>query len=178
MEKIVKKEIIILIVIMFSSKIIFSQSFSIVEKIENLCATNNVIHYYIDEVPSTKMLTFSIDELKIDRENINVHFFSEVDDIFEIYVNGIHYSTKNINTTLYEENGEFKAKARILRIKFPVENNSFLLRIESNKYGCFETEVRKNFPMLYLKYFNNTWYLTHTNVFRLVSAYFLEDAKD
>lgn len=177
MEMIVKKRnsSLILMCFLFISLLqAQDSSSSIIEKIENECNGTENIHYYANETPVDKNLTFSLDEMKISKTQCRLHFFSEVDDEFTLYINGTVYKTTKVNTIpSVKEDSIAKGNAIILEIDYPEGNDKFTLRVESNKYGCFETEVRKEHPMLYVKYWDNTWYLSHTTVFRVPAKHFM-----
>ncbi len=173
MEKIVKQKWNMFLALLMLSNLLIAQT-SILEKIENKCNGSKLIHYYLEETPNDNNLIFSLDEMKINKTQCRLNFFSEVDDEFTIYVNGDVYKTTKVNTipTVKEDNIA-KGNAIILEIDYPEGNDKFTLRVESNKYGCFETEARKEHPMLYVKYWDDKWYLSHTTVFRLPAKHFM-----
>ena len=173
MEKIVKQKWNIFLVFLMLN-IISNAQMSLIQEIVNECNGIKVKHYYLNETPNDDDLTFSLDEMKISKTQCRIHFFSEVDDEFTLYINGTLYKKEKVNTTpSVEEDGIARGNAIILEIDYPNGENTFNLRVESNKYGCFETEVRKEHPMLYIKYWDKTWYLSHTTVFWLPTGHFM-----
>ncbi len=173
MEKIVKQKWNMFLALLMLSNLLIAQT-SILEKIENECNGSKLIHYYLEETPNDNDLIFSLDEMKINKTQCRLNFFSEVDDEFTIYVNGDVYKKENVNTIpSVKEDGVARGRAILFKIDYPQGDDKFILRVESNKYGCFETEARKEHPMLYIKYLDNTWYLSHTNVFWLPTGHFM-----
>jgi hypothetical protein len=173
MEKIVRKYLIFTVVTVLAT---FAHgqtpNSTVIDKTENFCNSKKAYHYYSIESPSKEKYTVSTEKMGIDTDKLNLHFFSEVDDKFIISVNGRQHLTTNVNTR-YVDGGN----TRVIRIPFPNGSESFTLKVTSLKYGCFETEVRKQHPMLYIKYFNNEWYLDHNTVFEIPYFYFLKDKR-
>ena len=144
-----------------------------IEKRVDNCGTTSATHYYLIEEADMKRYTVSPAEMGINSNVLNLHFFSEVKDRFKIYVNGALHSDISVNTML-EDGG----KTRLLDIAFPTGSDSFTLRVESTKYGCFETEARKQHPMLFIKYSDNDWSLDHNTVFKIPQFYFMTNPKN
>ncbi len=146
---------------------------TITEKFENICENTRVTHYYSIEEASMDRYTIAPSVMGINTDVLNLHFFSEVEDQFKIYVNGQLHSDIFVNTTL-EDGGN----TRLLDVEFPQGQDTFLLRIESLKYGCFETEARKRHPMLYIKHSNDKWWLDHNTVFEIPQFHFLKKPRN
>ena len=66
-------------------------------------------------------------------------------------------------------------KQTIFEFPYPQGQSKATLRVTSLKYGGFETEIRKVFPMLYAKYRYNKWSLVHNNLFIIKGYGFLKD---
>ncbi|MGY5352460.1 hypothetical protein ACXGQW_07840 [Wenyingzhuangia sp. IMCC45533] len=148
----------------------FSQS---INDRQSECGVNIIYHYYVNETANNSKMIFSLEKFNIDENAFHLFFYSEVKDNFEITIDGQFYKRDSINTeTLIEEDGLIKIYPYRLDIIFPQNKNSFVLKVDSVRYGCFETVVYKEYPMLYVKYFKNSWYLTHSNAFRFSGLYF------
>jgi hypothetical protein len=174
MEKIVRIVTLNIILCVINSAMTnaqVSESRIIIEEIQNRYGNNEVIHYYLKEQPNISEYTVSTESMNLTPNVLNVHFYSEVADSFTFYVNDELIARKDINTM--QRDGKISAYA--FEINFPSANDEFTLKVISSKYGSFETEARKAHPMLYLKNFNNTWYLAHTNVFRIPFMNFLKN---
>lgn len=174
MEKTAKYNLWIILALLMS---LFTNGQSIndtvIEKFETICGNTKVEHFYSIEEASIERYTISPQVMDINTNVLNLHFLSEVNDNFKIYVNKDLHSDIAVNTT-FEAGGN----TRLLDIEFPDGKDSFILRIESNKYGCFETEARKKHPMLYVKYFTNYWSLDHNTVFEIPQFHFLKKTRN
>ena len=177
MEKIVRIVALNIVLCVINSAITNAQvsnSRIIVEEIQNRSGNNEVIHYYLKEQPNISEYTVSTESMNLTPNVLNVHFYSEVDDRFTFYVNDEIYARKDINTVQLDG----KISAYVFEINFPLGYETFTLKVISSKYGSFVTEARKEHPMLYVKNFDNTWYLAHTDVFRIRSMNFLKNASN
>ena len=142
--------------------------------VENLFSYNGkkVHETYSVEIPGFDgAMTYRPEELGVKIDHLNIQFFSEVDGIFNFYLNEELIMTKNVNTVI-DQNGNLP-NLIFYPIKFPAGYNRATLKVTSVKYGQFQTEIRKNYPMLYLKRFDNEWYLDHTTVVQLPFQFFL-----
>jgi len=171
MEKTVNSRILWISLSILITNVSLGQSNpTVIDNFTNNCGSTKVNHYYSVEEPDDKKYTFSPVEMKINTDLLNLHFYSEVNDDFKIYVNGSLHSDILVNTKL-----ESGGRTRLVKIDFPNGTDKFTLRLVSTKYGCFETEVRKQHPLLYIKYLSNTWHLDHNTVFELPQMYFMND---
>ncbi|MGY6649135.1 hypothetical protein [Wenyingzhuangia sp. IMCC45574] len=178
MEQVVKNKFTIsLIVVLFIMNYSFSQKKIIVEQIENTCGTHNATHYYSTEEPDESELKFSLDEFGIDKEVLNLYFYSEFKDSFSIYIDNILFKTVSINTESYIKDHSIAFDIFSISLNYPTNKEKFELRVESNLYGCFKTEVRKEYPILYVKFSNGHWYLSHKDIYLEPSMYFLYNSK-
>jgi len=186
MEKIVKdKYISLLIVVLFCCNFVKAQQtdgFTIIEEsLTPPCGVNGMKsrNLYLDEV-AVAGESLSLGQFSNNNEDreFRVHFFSEVEDTFKFYINGVLKETVNINTkpTVNSE-GKKENKPIALAFKFADGQTKFDFKMESTKYGCFETEARIAHPMLYLKYHQEMWYIDHSNVFRFPFIFFMRNTR-
>lgn len=175
MEKIVR--ILILVISVYSIQAKgqipeFTTSFE-----ENIFSYNGkMVHEtYSVEIPGfDEAMTYSPEELAVNTNHLNIQFFSEVDGIFNFYLNGELVMRREVNTKI-DENGNLPDLI-FYPIQFPLGRNSAILKVTSLKYGEFQTEINKNYPMLYLKRYDDEWYLDHTTVVQLPFQFFLTNS--
>jgi len=174
MEKIVRKYVIICGLIgCFATAQIpeFTTSFE-----ENLFSFNgNKIHEtYSVEIPGyDEAMTYTLQELGVKDDQLNVMFFSEVDGTFSFFVNGQFVMSRAVNTKI-DANGKLPDLI-FYPIQFPSGSNSAILKVSSLEYGEFQTVIKRSYPMLYLKRYDNEWYLNHNTVVKLPFQFFLTD---
>jgi len=176
MEKIAKLLICSFFIISCKSYAQLPEYITSLEEVETQYGQNKVVNYYSVEVPMpSERSTRSLESAGIDANVLNVMFFSEVDDTFSFYINGELKQTVYEDTTI-KTSGTIEQA--IFQFPYPTGETTAILKVISSKYGGFETEIKKEYPMLYLKYNNREWYLLHNTVFYIdIDRYFLEDNK-
>lgn len=176
MEKIAKKCCYSIAIILLFTPKAFAQRIdkTIIAKVENRFENNNLVQYYINEQPNIDYFTFSLEDMEINPQALHIYFFSEVDDIFQFYINNQKVKTESVNTLGYDGSG----KDPVVSIAFPSGNDEFILKVVSMKYGSLETKSKREYPMIYLHHDTNEWYITHTDAYRLPYKYFTRDFKN
>lgn len=165
MERIVKNLFFVIIL----GNIFYGNGQNIDKKITTF-GRNEIISYHVNEIADFKK-NYSIDPgiVGFDTNQINLFFFSEVNDEFVFYVDNEFNQIKKVNTT---QNGDGAGRIDVVEIAFPNGVTSATLKIESSKYGGIETIIRKEHPMVYLKNRDNKWYVNHTSVYQLPQWHF------
>jgi hypothetical protein len=173
MEKIAKNYALIIACLIGSCSTAQIPSFATSFEENDFTFNGNIIHEtYAVEIPGAdEALTYPLQQLGVKDNQLNIMFFSEVDDIFSFYVNGELKMTRNVNTKL-DQNGKLP-NLIFYPLQFPSGSSNAILTVKSLKYGQFQTEIKRSYPMLYLKRYNNEWYLNHNTVVKLPFQFFL-----
>ena len=163
MEKIVKLFVFTLFFLSCKSYAQFPAYISSFEETETRYGLNEVVNYYVIETPSSgDHSTRSLESMGLDKNTLHVMFFSEVDDEFSFYINGELVKTAHENTIIQTTG---TVEQTVFEFHYPPGETTAIFKVTSLKYGGFETEIKKDYPMLYLKYSNNNWTLLHNTVF-------------
>lgn len=136
---------------------------------------NNRIHAtFTVEIPgANNALTYTLQEMGITDDQVNIMFFSEVNDTFNFYVDGHLQLSETVNT-IVSKDGDL-TEFILYPIKFPEGKDTAILTVSSLLYGGFQTEIKRSYPMLYLKRYKNEWYLDHNTVVKIPFQFFLYD---
>ncbi|AZQ43729.1 hypothetical protein [Nonlabens ponticola] len=139
---------------------------------EVISAQNRItVHnYYIDEILDFERHVRSIDRLGLETNTVYLQFFSQINATLILELNGIPIPSIEVDTRVIKGNGF--PDMIWYPIKIPEGETSAISKVSSVEYGSFETKLRHDRPMLYLKHVEGDWYLEHTTVFRLAPFFF------
>lgn len=143
------------------------------EEIETRFENNKVYSTYSVEVADPEnRSTLTMESMNLTTSKLNLLFHSEVEDTFSFYINDQLVKTVRINSIINSD-GELPNDIPWLFFDYPNGQNTATLKVTSNNYGGFETEMRKEYPMLYIKYFKDEWYLNHNTIYKIPFDHFL-----
>jgi hypothetical protein len=172
MEKIVKC-LIISILLICAVGCAQPTGFKSLERIEKQHGLNKMVISYADQIVDPILYsTYEPNKYGVDIDKINIYFHSEVKDVFRFYLNDEYIKTISIDTTV---DGEGNYEVPEISLSIPNLNSELTLKVVSIRYGSFVTSIKKKYPMLYVKHFNNKWYLEHNTVYKLGFDNFLFD---
>jgi hypothetical protein len=159
-----------LVVLMMTLNLCCKAQNDIITKVVSVYEQNQINTYYNIEEPNLQR-EFTVDPtvMGFHMEKLNIFFYSEVQDEFSFYIDGILVKTKSINTKKDEEG---KGRIDIVTIDFPSGAVTANLKVTSLKYGGLETTIKKDLPMLYLKKSEKGWSAEHNKMFLISSFYF------
>lgn len=127
------------------------------EEIEGQFENNKVyITYSVEIADPENRSTLTMESMNLTTSKLNLLFHSEVEDTFSFYINDQLVKTIRVNSIINSD-GELPNDIPWFFFDYPSGQDTARLKVTSNNYGGFETEMRKEYPMLYIKFFKNEW---------------------